>query len=276
MILLLGLTRTSFVRAQHTATPGQISTGVQGEHNYCGNVTPAGSTATKTILVGPVTVTIRYDPTDPELAQKDAALREAINDMLTYGFQLPLTLYVVFANDISQAVACHTFPNPTIVIGNRCNNVNPLSPNQPAVGVEGGVGTRGPRGVADQAHDEVFAKEKIPGLPASCSPGAKKAAKHARCEATLVHELCHVAHVGQNPQEFWWSRGNATATDGGWLPASTDVSVYANSARVEFVAEVCTGLVMGKIYPQAVMAAYTALGGPVPGVPYQPVPPPPL
>lgn len=77
---------------------------------------------------------------------------------------------------------------------------------------------------------------------------------------TVVHELGHAVHYAASPSSFHnlhftqFAKGNTIAEK---------VSGYATNPR-EFVAEVFTGLVYGRKFPQDVMDMYAAFGGPRP------------
>jgi hypothetical protein len=71
---------------------------------------------------------------------------------------------------------------------------------------------------------------------------------------TTIHEVCHVLHE-RFAGEFFWT---IPATP----PTNRSVSDYANKFKREYVAEVCTGLILGVKYDQAVMTEYQQYRGP--------------
>ena len=84
--------------------------------------------------------------------------------------------------------------------------------------------------------------------------------------AVVIHEMGHVLHEYSSPGVFWDLKVEASAAPynaaTGWPAASLEVSQYATTNAMEFVAETFTGIQLGKTYSPTVMAAYAALGGP--------------
>jgi hypothetical protein len=81
---------------------------------------------------------------------------------------------------------------------------------------------------------------------------------------TVLHELAHQAHHKANPGLFERSRDrsperNLTREE---RSIAAKVSLYAQSDRLEFVAETACGLALGKDYDKDVLDLYKRLGGP--------------
>ncbi len=78
------------------------------------------------------------------------------------------------------------------------------------------------------------------------------------CAAVVTHELGHNLHELAADTVFWDAVTNQVPE-----PLSNQVSNYAGKNKLEFVAEVFTGMMYGRTYAQNVMTRYGALGGPV-------------
>jgi hypothetical protein len=110
----------------------------------------------------------------------------------------------------------------------------------------------GPRGVADQMGDRAHSKWRR-------SATNKRNKSEAMAKAIVVHEMGHVLHSQQSPEQFWQLKisGAAAPPD-----LAAKVSAYAGENALEFVAEVFTGRTLGIEYGSDVIAEYLKLGGP--------------
>lgn len=112
------------------------------------------------------------------------------------------------------------------------------------------------RGVADQVYDD---NRKLPVHPQRIADGETKyqASKlDAKAAAVVVHELGHIIHERMGGQGFWDSRKPDVPPVSASI--AQQVSSYTqNKQPTELVAEVFTGLVHGKTYPQEVMSEYS-------------------
>ncbi len=89
-------------------------------------------------------------------------------------------------------------------------------------------------------------------LSAVITPGFTKGAM------TCIHEMGHCLHAHARGDDFFDDTANLV---GGPVNAGL-VSGYAGMNRKEFVAEVFTGLMIGRQWPNAVMQEYMTYGGP--------------
>jgi hypothetical protein len=110
-----------------------------------------------------------------------------------------------------------------------------------------GVNSGGPAGIPDYVSDRAVGNQK-----------------HARVEATIIHEMGHVLHQLNNPAAFWpinCCSGDYNMTVGSRL----DISNYANTSYCEFVAELFTAKIYGFTGPNlganALYGDYLTLGG---------------
>jgi hypothetical protein len=197
---------------------------------------------------------------DADRQKKLDALKKAVSLVRKSGRAVPpMTVYVSSAADVVNVA----------FIGDAAGNAEVtvfLGPNAglyickikgTSKNVKGGQGAFGQgqnrqRGIADQAYDGTniwFGNPK----------------QAALITATIIHEIGHVAHEAASPGIFWDLKGGegaASASGTGWVDAAFKVSQYGTKNPLEFVAEVFTGIVLGKTYDAKVMQAYQALGGP--------------
>jgi hypothetical protein len=127
-----------------------------------------------------------------------------------------------------------------------------------------GNGENGKRGVADQRYDEQRKSVRDPARWLLQATGRYQSSKiEAKAEAVVVHELGHLLHAAQSPDQFWAGREvDAPVVDN---RIAQQVSSYAmGNNPAEFVAEVFTGIVYDKTYSPQVMAEYARNGGPLP------------
>ena len=216
-----------------------------------------GSLSMSTITVAGVRIRIRGESDNKLSSIHMKSIRTAVEDVVGVGHRLPsLDFYLTSCVDVPN-VAMKTYTagthTPVIFLGPKMWAKNVQMPKS-AGAVVGGLGTAGPRGVADQAYDGT---NRFFGNPKQKAQGA----------TIVIHELGHVLHEHLNPGIFWEEMAavyalarspNAPA----WTNEANKVSAYAMNNPLEFVAEVFAGRLIGKVYPDTTIAAYDALGGP--------------
>lgn len=199
-----------------------------------------------------VDVQIGYEPGDGGRKLKLEAIDKALRAVVAKGFELPdLTFYCTSA----AGVPCVAYmgdvagnPRYTVFMGPKTGQHNPQA-RGPNGGMPGGLGTSGMRGIADQVYDGTqrwFGNPKM----------------HAHATTVVIHELGHVLHDVQSAAQFWDYKLNRDP--GGYVNHASNVSHYATTNALEFVAETFAGVMSGKRYGGTGMAAYGAVGGPMP------------
>ena len=149
---------------------------------------------------------------------------------------------------------------PCIFLGPQIATYLPTSEGggENATNVKGGMGQG--RGVAMQMYDEArLSKMSLQRIRLEVTGNYQKSKIEAQAIAVVVHEFGHILHEQFSSARFWpLKRRDAPPIDTG---IAHKVSQYAAINRLEFVAEVFTGLVYGKRYPAEVIAVYKVLGG---------------
>ena len=146
-----------------------------------------------------------------------------------------------------------------------------------AVGIVGGM-AQGVRGVADQRYDKQRKSKLNPGRWVMSKENYAAAKANAKAEAVVVHEIGHIFHERQSSTKFWEIKANRGEGGGkgkefqeegvAVIPThappilANQVSQYAGTGVIEYVAEVFTGLVYGTRYSDEVIALYVEQGGP--------------
>jgi hypothetical protein len=111
------------------------------------------------------------------------------------------------------------------------------------------------------------------GVPNKIYDGASRIFDRTRQKAfgtsMVVHELGHVLHEASDPDFFWSNKDPAlkekcTVKSSDWIDQAVEVSLYATTSSVEFVAEFFAGTIAGIKYSNKVKDAYLRCGGPVP------------
>ncbi len=179
---------------------------------------------------------------------KRRALERALKKIAGSRFTLPPKLRFVLSE--AAGVRCVAFMvegRPVVFLGPKIATPNPSTAHPP--GLKGGVGQKGPRGVAHHTYDSTWR-------------GLNNPKQTAQATATVIHELGHVLHELQNPERFWEFHDKPIPPD--VAKVAIQVSHYATNSPLEFVAEVFTGGVLGKRYGKEVRDAYGSLGGPTP------------
>lgn len=131
-------------------------------------------------------------------------------------------------------------------------------------GVKGGYGSA-ERGVADQQYDAQRRHVLSPARLIMGKDAYQGAKLHAKAVAVIVHELGHLFHEANDSEKYWAlkTQKNVEGASNDRPPADVaiQVSQYATKSKLEFVAEVFTGLIYGKHYSPAVMSRYAEYGG---------------
>ena len=184
------------------------------------------------------------------------SIRTAIEDIVRAERALPSLNFYLTSNDVPN-VAMKTYkdnePDPVIFLGPKMWSKNPQLKGQ-SVAIPGGLGTSGPRGIANQCYDGTTA---FFGNPKQKAQGT----------AIVIHELGHILHEIRNPGIFWeiqaqTEKGLAITSAPRWAAQAVKVSHYGTNNCLEFVAETFTGIPCGKTYDEGVMTAYGSAGGP--------------
>lgn len=202
-------------------------------------------------------ITIHCAGKDPVAEDKQKALLSAIEIVVAAGHAITdLTVYLSDdANVQTIAFVGSTAGDrePTIFLGGKAGKTSCKAKGDQPVVIQGGIGAGGrERGIADQQYDGTarwFGNPK----------------RLALMEATMIHELGHVLHEQHDPSMFWDLKASVippAVAGSGWLNAALDVSQYATKGPLEFVAEVFTGRLLGKVYTATVDNAYAAANGP--------------
>ena len=216
-----------------------------------------GSLKIKQSFISGVQVKIRTESGDQLSKLHKTSIERAVATVTAAGHALPPLDFYLCADINIPNVAMKTYTGanatPVIFLGPKMWAKNPMQPNSGNL-VAGGIGTKGQRGIADQQYDGT---SRFFG-----NPGQK-----AQGETIVIHELGHVLHEMNNPGVFWEDQQaaeaqNASPNGAGWADASVSVSAYAGKNPLEFVAEVFSGIVVGKNYAATVTGPYAALGGP--------------
>jgi hypothetical protein len=158
----------------------------------------------------------------------------------------------------------------TLFLGDQMMQKTAKSGTQADAVFTGGFGMGGERGIADQVYDD---KRKSTWNPARWfMSDYQKSKVSAKMCAVVVHEMGHILHEGTGGATYWGLKMMRRADD---LHAQTDaaaddrppaniavkVSQYATKSKLEFTAEVFTGLVYGKQYDDDVLQTYVRYGG---------------
>ena len=130
--------------------------------------------------------------------------------------------------------------------------------------VKGGYGVA-ERGVADQAYDKQRMSPMNPARWIKGEQAYKEAKLHAKAVAVIVHEIGHLLHESNDSAKFWALKREknveGAANDRPPADLAVQVSQYATKSKLEYTAEVFTGLIYGQHYTPAVMAKYVEYGG---------------
>jgi hypothetical protein len=101
----------------------------------------------------------------------------------------------------------------------------------------------------------------------------QEAKANAKAEAVVVHELGHILHEKESGKDFWEIKKNKgkevefqeendrARPINAPMKLANQVSQYAGTGIIEYIAEVFTGLVYGTHYSDEVIALYVQQGG---------------
>lgn len=219
---------------------------------YLQNCNPGGGGPT---TIAGVQVTIFGEAGNALDGLHRKSIDTAVRDIVAAGHALPPLLFYLTSGAVPN-VAMKTYnagnPEPVIFLGPNMWAKNPKAAG-PNPGVQGGIGTAGPRGVANQCYDGTT---RFFGNPKQKAQGA----------AIVIHELGHILHEINSPGTFWeiqiQTEGQQPITSSPtWAGQAPKVSHYACNNCLEFVAETFTGILCGKNYDANVTAAYNGAGG---------------
>ena len=149
-------------------------------------------------------------------------------------------------------------------LGDQMLVKTPVAQTEKQTGVKGGYGTAD-RGVADQQYDAQRRNVLSPVRLMMGKEAYQGAKLHSKAVAVIVHELGHLFHEANDSEKYWALKTQknveGAANDRPPADLAIQVSQYAAKSKLEFVAEVFTGLVYGKVYSPAVMSKYSEYGG---------------
>ncbi len=166
---------------------------------------------------------IYKDASDPDLAAKVAAVKDAVRLIDAKGVAIPNSLRVYCTNAwAAQNRAFHRDSQ-----WNEIANV-----------------ILGPKAVTGGRADAMSATNL-----AGCNPPT----------ITCIHEIGHIIHEHSAGDSFW-ETGSAIA--GGKPTTASNVSGYAAQNAKEFVAEVFAAKILGRTFTAAVDNEYVSFGGP--------------
>jgi hypothetical protein len=189
---------------------------------------------------------------------------------LLYLYLCPKVRCIAFMGEAGGNRTYHMF------LGDKVFQKTGAQLNAKASGIVGGM-DGGIRGVADQMYDAKRKSTLNPTRWIMSKEDYQAAKANAKAEAVVVHELGHILQEKEHSEEFWTTKKNRGA--GGGMGAefqevgvkakpthappklANQVSQYAGTGFIEFVAEVFTGLVYGKQYSKEVIEAYVSEGG---------------
>lgn len=199
-------------------------TGRRSDHG-----SPLTEWARETIAVGETQVTLHHDPTDALWERRRDQVLDSVHRLASRGLLAPGLEYFLpkYGRDITVS------PSGGISVNSKGSVAQFFAPNRVVVS---------PHAMA------LASAEKADGY-VDGSP-----------EGVLDHEAGHAAHRASDPFAFH----DLTAASFVDEAAETahEVSEYAGQNPREFVAEVFTGLVRGKVYSPQVLDLYAGLGGP--------------
>jgi hypothetical protein len=215
------------------------------------------------VVHGPCTITVRADPADTNAQAKLEAVTDALSlvEQKTHLHLDSLRLYlgpnVRCIAYMGEAAADRTY---VLFLGDQMTAKTAVALSEKASQIKGGFGSA-ERGVADQAYDKKRMSTLNPGRWWLGESKYQQRKVSAKMTTVVVHEIGHILHEREQSASFWTHK--TTWGDEGRPPSTqaSKVSQYATKSKLEYVAEVFTGLVMGIHYPQDVIDVYLQLGG---------------
>jgi hypothetical protein len=202
----------------------------------------ADTPVTADMDVGGVTMNVTYNPSDVNYTARLGLLRTAIQRVTAQGFTVPTLKVQIpkYSRNLTIAADCSIVENDTTSAAQY------VAPNFMHLGSMGlNNPQEGKRINPDTGREELnftSAQVDLTGV------------------GTVVHELGHAIHYALAPGKF--HELTSTRFTGGAGNLAAKVSGYSTNPR-EFVAEVFTGTIHGKTYPDDVIKMYKAFGGPM-------------
>lgn len=199
---------------------------------------------------------IKKDPSDPEKAVKVAGIKRGIEILIDRGVRIPTGLGIHLIND-----AIDPLRNP-ICVDKRGNAYKvpylefPSSTVDKCPKIPSAIAYKRTLNFAPAADIIIRSTQatKPPALSGSGFNGLDKTT------ITIIHEIGHILHERYAGEYFWTKAlsGNVRNSQ----QVKQDVSQYAANNKREFVAEVFAGLIIGKKFPESVLAEYREYRGP--------------
>lgn len=223
---------------------------------------------TVTVTAGRSSVEVEYEAGNKKIFEQIDALRTAMGMVERAGYALPAGITIHFPTVAHPGMMSQAYevidedpdgeaPEPTqeMILMPNYSTIQPARKgSEKQYGIAGGVTAGGrARGVADSIAEKVKKDTWF---------NSSKKARRAMATAVIVHELGHILHTTMSPDKFYDAKKNPGDYKIGTV--APDVSEYALSSPVEFVAEVFTGMVHGRRYSEDVMRKYADLHGPTP------------
>jgi hypothetical protein len=200
---------------------------------------------TKPLKAGAANVTVRYNSSDFNQAERRGMIRSALEKATAAGatigggleFQLPKYGRNFQANGAGEL-------HPEVGTGTRAIFVTPALIHLSSE-IMGNPLTKTDK-------DPTTGEERAYYLSAALDPEGV---------ASIVHELGHYCHYHNNPSKFHLLSFAAWAKGSGAEDAAGEVSGYASNNPRELVAETFLGLVYGRTFSDKVLDMYLTLGG---------------
>ncbi|MDB5082335.1 MAG: uncharacterized protein JWP00_4259 [Chloroflexi bacterium] len=192
--------------------------------------------------VGGVSMNVTYNPSDVNYQARLGLLSTAVKRVTAQGFAVPPLKVQIpkFSRNLSISADCSIVENDTTSAAQY------VAPNFMHLG---SMGLNNPQEGTRINPDT--GKEELKFTSAQVDTSGV---------GTVVHELGHAIHYALAPGKFHELSSTSFANGGGDL--ANKVSGYATNPR-EFIAEVFTGTIHGKTYPDEIIRMYKAFGGPM-------------
>ncbi len=210
------------------------------------------------VVHGACTITVRADPDDKNAAAKLQALTDALSlvEQKTHLHRLSPAL---------SGLECSLYrlhgrgcrrPHLRAIPGRPDDGEDSGDPVGKGFSNQGLVLGSAERGVADQAYDKKRMSTLNPNRWWLGESKYQQRKVSAKMTTVVVHEIGHILHEREHRASFWTHK--TTWGDEGRPPSTqaSKVSQYATKSKLEYVAEVFTGLVMGIHYDQDVIDVY--------------------
>ncbi|MGP3925585.1 glycosyltransferase [Streptomyces sp. 8N616] len=214
---------------------------------------------------------VHHFDNDPDWSLKETAIRGALDKVAAAGYRLPGQLEITVAPPGAGVATQVTHlrdpdgsPHWHMFLGPRLFSRNDMRADSDKA-VRGGMGPKGPRGVANRVADRRESNSFLRNVGLGGLSKTPRAHDVTLAEATVVHEYGHAMHTAHDATQFLrmqHAKKSGTEAEGTSVESSLDVSHYAANNGLEFVAEVFTALVYGEQLSEAALADYEAWGGP--------------